>query len=99
MSVCVSFLVALALLLPSGMMELEQASENLSKRAVVADVDSSEPDTLTELEIEEPELFVSSGQNLASCEQLNDCVSLLSRNHAAAVDLDSSGCRPPPESC
>ena len=92
------FLIAVALLLPSGVLGSEQASEDFSKRAVIADVDSSDPDTPTELEIEEPELFVSSGQILAPSEQLDDCVSLLSRDHVVVVDLDSSGCRPPPAS-
>lgn len=96
MGLSFSFLVVVALLLPPGLMEQEQSSENAGDRGFVGLSSSEEINTPIELEIEDPELCVSEGLLIQPTHQFDDHVSLLSRDHFADADLDSSGCRPPP---
>jgi hypothetical protein len=96
MGIPFAFLVAVALLLPPGLMEQGRPSGDAGDRGFVGLSSSEEVDTPIELEIEDPELFVAEGLLIEPTHQFDDHVALLSRDHFADADLDSSGCRPPP---
>ncbi|MFN9717685.1 MAG: hypothetical protein ACK58L_03265 [Planctomycetota bacterium] len=96
MNVCTMLLMVVALLFPAGIVENATSSAEQDRCDALSDGGSLRPDTPTEIEIEEPELYVA-GHLRFDAAGLTTCrLVFLSRDHFADADLDSSGCRPPP---
>lgn len=96
MSMSVLFLMMAALLFPTGILERAASSVEHNQHDMLSDGSDLQTDPAAELELEEPELYFSDGISFDARSNTACRVVLLSRDHFAMVELDSSGCRPPP---
>ncbi len=96
MSASVLFLMMAALLFPTGILERVASSVEHTQHDMLCNGGNLQSDTAAEFEVEEPELYVSGCLSFEAGCYVSCRVVLLSRDHVATAELDSSGCRPPP---